>query len=1047
MTKWHRSPLLAVFVFLAASILTPSSILAQTAATISGVVQDDTGAVLPGVTLSAISLGTGTVRSAVSDDQGRYQVSNLGVGEHEVRAELAGFRVGVRRGVVLTIGRMAVVDFILALGALSEELIVTGEASLVEHTVSDLSSTVSTTQIQTLPMNARDLSKLITLNAGVIHFRHAGGSNTSGYGARMSVGGARVLQNSFTLDGTEITGFQGGTPGGVTGGIMGVDTIREFKVITNAFSAQHGRAAGANIVAITNSGTNQLHGTGVWYHRNDNLDAKNFFDVGQPPQLRRHQYGFSLGGPIVRDRTFVFGSLERLSERLGRTQSVLVPTAAAREGILPGRIVEIDPKVRPYLALWPLPNGPDLGGGVGVYSGPTNQPTSQDYFSARVDHRLSNNHSFFVRYLFDQSERTTPSLIGIVNTNTNIRNQYLTLEHASVFTPNLVGRIRVGFNRSRDSNGDRDGVMDTVNEVPGRSAVDPFDPNLVFLTGRPIGLITVSGIGGIDGVESFRSHVLNSYQYNFDLDYTRRSHSLKTGLDVTRDIFHRTADTFVGGEWEFGSFVNFLENRPGNFRIRGPESEAGRTLFQTSYGAYLQDDWKVRPRVTLNLGVRYEFQTVPYEKWGRLSNLRSPSDPAYTQGGPLWNNPSTKNISPRLGFVWDPFGDGRTSIRAGAGLFWEHIGMKVVTTPIFSGPPYSSNINPLPASLPGMFPNVDAILGELAEGAIIAHAVDPNLLNPRTGKWNLSLQREIGLQNVLTLAYTGSRGVHLISRFEYTRPEPVRLDDGRWFYPPGGQIMNPNFSRLEWYTTGSSSNYHGMQLGFQRRLSAGLRAGLAYTWSKSTDTSSANWAGEAGDTRILTPFDIRLDKALSNFDVRHNLIVDFGYELPFGQSLSGLSGALVKGWQISGILQATSGFPVTITSDRRLTHPLIFAGGRPDLVPGASNNPVLGGPNQYFDVMAFAPQQRGFHGTLGRNTLIGPGLLNLDLSALKSFVLRGDHALQFRAEVFNVLNRTNFSQPSRNVFNNRGNRVVGAGRISSTSTTARQIQVALRYQF
>jgi hypothetical protein len=548
-------------------------------------------------------------------------------------------------------------------------------------------------------------------------------------------------------------------------------------------------------------------------------------------------------------------------------------------------------------------------------------------------------------------------------------------------------------------------------------------------------------------VESFRSHVLNSYQYNFDLDYTRGSHGLKTGATVIRDIFHRTADTFVGGEWEFGSFVNFLQNRPGNFRIRGPESEAGRTLFQTSFGIYLQDDWRVRSRLTLNLGIRYDVQTVPYEKWGRLSNLRSPFDPAYTVGGRLWDNPTTKNISPRVGFAWDPFGDGRTSVRGGVGLFWEHIGMKVVTTPIFSGPPYSSNINPLPADLPGMFPNVDAIIDRLAEGAIIAHAVDPHLQNPRTGKWNLSLQRELWSQTVLTLAYTGSRGVHLVSRFEYVRPEPVRLDDGRWFYPPGGEIMNPSFARLNWYSTGSSSHYHGMQVGLHRRTSAGLRVGAAYTFAKSTDTSSANWAGEAGDTTIMTPFDIRLDRALSNFDVRHNLIVDFSYDLPFGQNLSGVSGALVKGWQLAGIFQAMSGFPETITSDRRLTHPLIFSGGRPDLVPGASNNPVLGGPDQYFDVNAFAPQQTGFHGTLGRNTLIGPGLLNLDLSVLKNFSVKGEHRLQFRAEVFNVLNRPNFSQPAANVFNSRGRRVAGAGRIDSTSTTARQIQVALRYEF
>jgi hypothetical protein len=309
------------------------------------------------------------------------------------------------------------------------------------------------------------------------------------------------------------------------------------------------------------------------------------------------------------------------------------------------------------------------------------------------------------------------------------------------------------------------------------------------------------------------------------------------------------------------------------------------------------------------------------------------------------------------------------------------------------------------------------------------------------------VQREIWPQTVLMAAYAGSRGVHLVSRFEYTRPQAIKLDDGRWFYPPNAPIINPAWARNEWYSTGSSSNYHSMQIALQRRVSDGLRAGAAYTLSKSTDTSSANWAGEAGATTIMSPWDIKLDRALSNFDVRHNLIVDFGYDLPFGQSLTGLSGGLVKGWQLTGIVQAMSGFPTTITSDRRLTHPLIFAGGRPDLVPGASNNPVLGGPDRYFDPSAFAPQQRGFYGTLGRNTLIGPGLLTVDLSVLKNVEIRAGHKVQFRTEVFNLLNRPNFSQPATNVFNQQGNRVAGAGRISTTSTTARQIQIAFRYEF
>jgi hypothetical protein len=456
----------------------------------------------------------------------------------------------------------------------------------------------------------------------------------------------------------------------------------------------------------------------------------------------------------------------------------------------------------------------------------------------------------------------------------------------------------------------------------------------------------------------------------------------------------------------------------------------------------------MKPHFTLNLGVRYEFQTVPVEKYDQITNLRDPFAAERTVGNPLWDNPSLWNIAPRIGFAWDPLGDGRTSIRGGVGLFYETIGMKVVTTQIFSGPPYSIDINPLPSQLPGLFPNVDAVFDQLAAGGVVSHAVDPHLENPRVGKWMLSIQREITPQNVVTLAYTGSRGVHLVSRFEYARPQAIQLADGRWYYPPEVRgIIQPKWPRNEWYSTGSSSNYHGLQVGYQRRLSHGLRAGAAYTFSKSLDTSSAHWAGEAGDTRVMSPWAIDLDYGFSNFDVRHNLVVDFGYDLPFGEGQTGFSGALTRGWQLAGIVQLISGFPFTVTSDRRLTHPDIVAGGRPDLVTGASNNPVLGGPDQYFDVNAFAPQQRGFYGTLGRNTVIGPGLANVDLSILKNFPMFSGHKLQVRAEVFNLLNRANFSQPAANVFNQNGVRVAGAGRISSTSTTARQIQLALRYDF
>lgn len=1019
-----------------------------TTAAISGVVKDITGAILPGSTVTVKNTDTGIARTIVTDDQGRYRASNLSLGNYEVTASLTGFQTEVRSGIKLTVGREAIVDFTLKVGEITEKVVVTGEAPLVETTKSEISGLVTTEQINALPLNSRDFSQLITLQAGAIRYLHAQGSLTSSLGARIAISGARTSANIFTLDGTDINTTTGYLPSNVAGATLGVDTVREFKVLTSNYSAQYGRAAGANIIAISRSGTNDFHGTIFEYHRNDNLDARNFFDDTRP-EFKRNQFGFSLGGPIAKDKSFFFGSYEGLRERLGLTGIARVPTASARQGRLPDRVVTVDPKVKPYLDLYPLPNGRDFGDGTAEFLRADSQRTDEDYLTIRIDHQFSDKHSLFGRFTLDNSKRFDPPTIPLFATVIETRSRFFTLETKSIFSPNFVNTFRFGLNRSA--------------EFQDLEPMRDLDPSLSFVSGRPFGGIDPgSGITALTGFSADvpRSNFLTVPQWYNDVDYTKGRHSIKAGVMIERFIFNKFHFSRYGGIWTFGSIVDFLTNAtPRRLRIQGPESQADpfRTLFQTLVGWYIQDDIRLRPNLTLNIGLRHEFTTTPTEKFGRLSNVRFVLDPQPTIGEPLYDNPAFDDLAPRLGFAWDPTGSGNTSIRGGFGIFFEPLSVKQFFNSISRVPPFWSDIDPPSSRLRGLFPRIDrAVLEQLAGGPQAIHTLDFKLKSPYMIHYSLSIQRKLISDVVLTATYTGTRGVHLTSRHAFDVPVPDFLPDGRVFYPQDrNQFMNPNFGRFQWYSTGAFSNYHGLKLTGERRFSQGFQFQASYTLSKAIDTQSGHLGGEVGGPTVLNPFSIKQDRALAATDARHNLVMNYSFELPFGtgrkfgQNLSGFVDKLISGWQINGIVNIASGNPTTLESNGRLTHPLIVEGGRPDLRAGASNNPVLGGPDQYFDPGAFEPQKPGFYGTVGRNTLIGPGLVMFDFSLMKNIYMGPGEGkkIQFRAEFFNLFNRANFGFPETELFDSRGRSVGGAGRITRTITSSRQVQFALRFEF
>ena len=1057
--------------------------LAQNVGAISGRVTDTSNAVVPGAMVEIKNVDTGFTRIATTGAQGEYRAPELPLGQYQIEVSFAGFQKVNRTGIQLTSGRDATVNFQLAVGEVQEIVTVTGDAPLVETTKADMGALISREQISELPLRNRDFSQLITLQPGTTQYRHSGESAgaAGSRGARISVSGARPTANSFTLDGADVNNPYGLIPSGADGSMLGVEAIREFKVLSSNYSAQYGRASGANLMAVSRSGTNEFHGSLFEYLRNDKLDANawaNNANNEAKPALRRNQFGGSLGGPVMRDRLFFFTTYEGVRDRLPRTRTANVPTPDARNGILREvqsdgscRVTDISSRVsndvKPYLNLWPQPTGAIPACGVTAeFRRTDSRPTDNDYVSVRMDYNFHANHSVFGRYTLDDSLRADESIIPLFGAATDMRNQYVTIEERSILSPTMINAVRLAYSRT----GQSEEVVD----------INPPDASLSFVSGRPFGgIATGSGVTGLTGFSGStpRLYFLNTYQVYNDLTWERAQHSMKFGAAVERFVFHRTGVSRLGGAWTFRNWSSFLQNQtPRRLRIQGPDvfscpshgtcyADPHRSLTQTLVASYLQDDWRMRPNLTINLGVRHEYTSVPSEKFGRLANIENLFSPTTTVGDPLYPQTSLNNFSPRLGFAWDPWSNGTTSVRGGLGLFFEPLLYRNILTSIDRQPPFWADIDPPVAELGGLFPNLNPHLARLALGPQAVHALDRDVKSPYTTQTSLSVQRMLGSNNVVEVGYTWTRGIHLASRADMAIPLMIKQPDGRWLMPEPTNVnfplLNPSFTRLEWYSFGAYSNYHGLRTSFTRTLS-GLHLQASYTWSKAMDALSTQFSGELGESTVQNGFDIPGDYALADFHVAHNFTSNFTYDLPIGQGrtigsgMSGVPNAIFSGWQLSGVFTAQSGLPTTVSGEDATTHVLARGGSRPDLKAGGDPNPLFGNRDNtiagqtgflWFDPLQFVQQQPGYYGNAGRNTIIGPGITKMDFSVLKNTRVGEGKNLQFRAEFFNFFNTPEFSQPDTSIFSGTA-RVQNAGRIDGTRlNSARQVQLALRLSF
>jgi hypothetical protein len=1029
----------------------PAPAFAQlTAGTISGTVVDETKAALPGAEVTIRNVETGLTRTVFTAENGRFEAPNLPVGVYEVSAGLQGFGTAVRRDIQLTIGRTVVLELVLPLATVQTEVVVTGDAPLIETASATVANLIDSKRVEDLPLVNRDLTQLTFLQPGVIKIPSSGNQGVfSGMGDKFSVGGARGTQNLYLLDGVS-SGDLSGNAQGSSGVLMGAETVQEIQIVTNNYSAEYRSAAGGIVSAITKSGTNRLSGSLFEFFRSDALEATNYFDkkFNQPKsEFDRNQFGGSLGGPIRRDKLFFFTSYEGLRENLTRTDTAIVPSVNAREGRLAsGRRVTVNPAVVPFLNLYPVPGQgntivQDFGDTV-LIAGKLVQPTDNDFVLGKIDYQAGGGNTLSVTYNYDAGERSPFGILGELNAvGTRSQKHVAGAKWTSVLTPSSVSELHVGYSDSYPQG-----------DLP-LSKIDFVSRGLVFRSNRErMGDITVPGLSGIGYRVDPSKYRQRAYIVKEGYALTRGDHSFRLGGEWTYYRYNVFAcSRGCNGVYEFRDLENFLRGIPRRFEVMLPGGDdPGRDLRQHLVGVYFQDNWRPRSTLTFNLGLRYEFASVPREVNGKVSNLVNFTDPDVTVGV-LYKNPTLKSFSPRVGVVWAPH-EGKTSVRGGFGIFYEHPMLYNIRTALNELPPFT-----LVGRIEGSgidFPN--AFFTQLARARARPNirTMQYDLDQTTYYRWSFTIQQQFWTNWVVTADYTGTRGFHLwqqsLANINKWEGWPVQPPPGQKYFPANSEPINPNFGEMRIQYSNADLWYHGGSLGLQRRLARGLQLGVAFTYSKAIDEGSgvtSNGDELPQGQRGIYAWDMYLKKGPAAYDIRKVFSAHASYELPFGRELRGLAGALAAGWQVNTIVTLMDGYALSVEeqNDEQRRRIGDDENLRPDLIPGGNNNPVTGNPDRWFDISQFTPSRLGYFGNLGRGTVTSPGLATVDLSIFKIFQA-GTSRIQVRIETFNLLNRANFGTPDMIAFIN-GQPNPNAGRITRTRTPGRQTQLGIRWVF
>jgi outer membrane receptor protein involved in Fe transport len=1022
----------------------------------------------------------------------------------------------------------------LQIGTVTHRVEVSTEAPAIQLASSDISATVNATTVRELPLNGRSWTDLAALQPGVETiqtqptFAVGADRGNRGFGQQLTISGARPQQNNYRLDGVSLNDYANGAPGSVLGGNLGVDAIQEFSVLTSNYSAEYGKTSGGVVNATTRSGTNSFHGSAYEFLRNSALDAKNFFDdTSVPiPSFKRNQFGGSMGGPIFKNRTFFFADFEAIRQAKGITAPTQVPSLDARNGMIHdsnGNLitVSIDPAAQQFLAFFHAPNGPILGNGdIAKYSFAGQQVVNENFVTTRLDHKFSDKDSLFGTYLFDRTTYSSPDGVNDVLLGSKSSRQIVALEETHSFTPTFVNAVRLGYN------------YEVVDNNQGLQALVPAaaDTSLGTFSGRTAPQVFIGGgitpfLGGVGGESAYFYH-WNSFQVYDDAFVNKGTHSIKFGGTVERMLLNIRALSDPNGIFQFGGLQDFYANNPGKFKGGIASTLSPRNLRQTLFGLYVQDDWRWKPNLTLNLGLRYEMTSVPTETAGKLSVLRNldgttPEGTTPHLGDPFFGNPTTKNFEPRIGFAWDPFRNGKMAVRGGAGLFdvlplpYHFILMETQANPFFQYTSlkvsdFTTATSPQgPLTFP--FVNPNDITGNKSRSTYF----ESNPKRNYVAQWNLNVQYQLTSSLAAMVAYVGSRGVHQPYRVDeadlvipkktsagYLWPQ-VDVNGNLTTGPDAGNspsTINTNFGSIRGMFYQGRSYFNALELQLAKRMSHGFQMQGTYTWGKSIDTSSATVAGDAFGNSIssLNWFDPTLSRGLSDYNVGRTLVLNGTWEIPTPKSFSGPARWLANGWELGLIFTVSDGVPFTptwgtgndpantLSSDDfaypdRLSSPgcaTLTNPGNPDNyiktptcfgIPAAPDKTFFNNNCNQFPpsaqpsdpaqppFQAQFPQCFNLRGNSGRNILIGPGITNLDFSVFKNHQIRRiseSFNVQFRVEMFNVLNHANFAPPgpgdgNTDLFDATGKSLAGstAGALVKTTVPERQIQFAMKILF
>ena len=1024
---------------------------AQTTATLLGTVSDNSGAVLPGATVTIRNTGTGQMHTAVTDTEGRYRVPQLPIGQYEARAEMQGFKSQARPNLTLTVGAEVVINFSLELGAIQETVTITSEAPMVETTTSSVGALIDQKMIQALPLNARDIQQLAVLQPGV----QSQAAYNGLYGANISVRGSRPEQNRYLLNGVDAGTTFGTAPVSAANIIMGVEGLQEFKVLTSDYSAAYGMKQGGVVNMITKAGTNNFAGSAYEYFRNDRFDSKNYFDRDEIPPFTRHQFGASLGGPVVKGRTFFFSNYEQFRQRLGLSLLGFVPTARAREGYLPRTgggetFIGVTPRMAPYIALYPLPNGRDLGDGTAEFFSNPQQKIDERYFTVRVDHQLGDKDSLWSVVTGDWSTSLSPEPTTAF-AGYSLRDKVIwSLQDSHTFTSNLVGSLRFGYNWNRYL--DENHALVDIN--PALYIADDPNPTPTGIGQFP--QITTPGLSALASSGNgpvWYTH--RAFSFDLDLNYIHGAHSWQFGGSYLRAADDGSyAAEQLKGETEFASLADLMRGRADRVNILLPGSKPLTDFRSQTASLYVEDSIRIGQRLTATAGVRWEALLQMDEAQGEISNLRGgPMDPAPHVGNPVLIG-QKGNVAPRLGFNWDPFGDGKTSVRGGGGVFYNQI------TP-FSLREMSNNFpiaTQVSINTPPSFPDVfTGFVPSITRPDIASIEYKPK--TPVLYSYHAGVQRDLGGRTSVSVTWVGSEGRHLpsgtIVNSDYgNRLVPEVLSDGRYFWAPGLTRPNPNFGRIGYGNFSYSSTYKSAQFRVERRVTQGLGFTANYTWTDCKDDVSGELnnalQNTGGPTAMQYSRDPKTGRGNCSFTTVHSANFTTTWDLP-GRDLKGPAGVVLGGWRWSTITTVQSGYPFNVTTGFNRSRQNIGTrslGDRPDWAPGCNpGNVILGGVDRYFDVNCFQLNEPGFLGNVPSRILRGPKMFTMDWSFTKSFRLNPRRRVDVEAQIFNVTNRANFAVPAAALWRSATARNATAGRITRTVTPARQAQFGIKFVF